>query len=74
MQLLTPLVPDPGAPLGRANPVAKLVAALALLIVLFASLDGVTGDRYGHLVQTVFIQSLIYFGVEGELSGSEKLS
>lgn len=42
MQLLTPLVPDPGAPLGRANPVAKLVAALALLIVLFASLDGVT--------------------------------
>ena len=42
MRLLTPIVPDPGAPLARANPVAKLVAALALLIALFASLDGVT--------------------------------
>ena len=42
MRLLTPMVPDPGAPLVRANPVAKLVAALALLVALFASLDGVT--------------------------------
>src|SRR5688500_20387854 len=42
MQLLTPLVPDPSAPLARANPVAKLGAALVLLIVLFGSLDGVT--------------------------------
>jgi energy-coupling factor transport system permease protein len=42
MRLLTPIVPDPGAPLARANPVAKLVAALALLVALFASLDGVT--------------------------------
>ena len=42
MQLLTPLVPDAGAPLARANPVAKLLAALVLLIVLFASLDAVT--------------------------------
>ncbi|MEO6295307.1 MAG: energy-coupling factor transporter transmembrane component T [Candidatus Limnocylindria bacterium] len=42
MQLLTPLVPDPRAPLARANPVAKLGAALVLLIALFASLDGVT--------------------------------
>lgn len=42
MQLLTPLVPDAGAPLARANPVAKLVAAIALLAALFASLDGVT--------------------------------
>ena len=42
MQLLTPLVPDAGAPLARANPVAKLIAALAVLIALFASLDGVT--------------------------------
>jgi energy-coupling factor transport system permease protein len=42
MQLLTPLVPDPRAPLARANPVAKLGAALALLLALFASLDGVT--------------------------------
>jgi energy-coupling factor transport system permease protein len=42
MRLLTPIVPDPGAPLARANPVAKLAAALVLLIALFASLDGVT--------------------------------
>ncbi|MDQ4034312.1 MAG: energy-coupling factor transporter transmembrane protein EcfT [Chloroflexota bacterium] len=42
MQLLTPLVPDASAPLGRANPVAKLAAAVVILVVLFASLDGVT--------------------------------
>lgn len=42
MQLLMPIVPDPAAPLVRANPVAKLGAALVLLIALFASLDGVT--------------------------------
>ena len=42
MRLLAPLVPDPGAPLGRANAVAKLAAALVILVALFASLDGVT--------------------------------
>jgi energy-coupling factor transport system permease protein len=42
MQLLTPIVPDPDAPLARANPVAKLGAALVLLLALFASLDWVT--------------------------------
>ncbi|MDQ3690015.1 MAG: energy-coupling factor transporter transmembrane protein EcfT [Chloroflexota bacterium] len=42
MQLLTPIVPNPDAPLGRANPVAKLAAALVILVALFASLDGVT--------------------------------
>ena len=42
MRLLTPLVPQPDAPLARANPVAKLAAAMVLLIALFASLDGVT--------------------------------
>ena len=42
MRLLTPVVPDPTAPLGRANPLAKLVAALLLMLALFASLDGVT--------------------------------
>jgi energy-coupling factor transport system permease protein len=42
MQLLTPIVPEAGAPLARANPVAKLAAALVLLLALFASLDGVT--------------------------------
>jgi energy-coupling factor transport system permease protein len=42
MRLITPLVPDPRAPLARANPVAKLAAAAVLLVILFASLDGVT--------------------------------
>ena len=42
MQLITPIVPDPRAPLARANPVAKLAAAMVLLVALFASLDGVT--------------------------------
>lgn len=42
MRLATPLVPDPAAPLPRANPVAKLAAASVLLVGLFVSLDGVT--------------------------------
>jgi energy-coupling factor transport system permease protein len=42
MRLVTPLVPDPGAPLARANPVAKLGAAAVLLVALFASLDWLT--------------------------------
>lgn len=42
MQLLTPLVPEADAPLARANPVAKLAAAVLLMVTLFASLDAVT--------------------------------
>jgi energy-coupling factor transport system permease protein len=42
MQLLTPIVADPRAPLAAANPVAKLGAGFILLIALFASLDGIT--------------------------------
>jgi energy-coupling factor transport system permease protein len=42
MRLLTPIVPNAASPLGRANPVAKLLAALVLLVALFASLDAVT--------------------------------
>ncbi len=42
MQLLTPIAADPGAPLARANPVAKLAAGMVLLVALFVSLDGVT--------------------------------
>jgi energy-coupling factor transport system permease protein len=42
MRLFTPLVPDPRAPLPRANPTAKLAAGSVLLVALFASLDGVT--------------------------------
>ena len=42
MQLLTPILPNPDAPLVRANPAAKLGAALALMVALFVSLDGLT--------------------------------
>ena len=42
MRLVTPLEPSPTAPLARANPIAKLAAALVLMAALFASLDGVT--------------------------------
>jgi energy-coupling factor transport system permease protein len=44
MRLLTPIVPDPTSPLGRANPVAKLGAAIALMAALFVSLDGLTAS------------------------------
>jgi energy-coupling factor transport system permease protein len=42
MRLVVPLDPRPSAPLVRANPIAKLAAALVLLVALLASLDGVT--------------------------------
>ncbi len=42
MRLLTPVAPNSGALLVRANPVAKLGAALVVMVALFASLDGVT--------------------------------
>ncbi len=42
MRLLAPIVPDPAAPLARANPLAKLAAALVAMAALFVSLDGVT--------------------------------
>lgn len=42
MTLLTPLLPDPTAPLARANPVAKLGAAALLMAVLFVAIDPVT--------------------------------
>ncbi len=42
MRLFTPLVPDPTAPLARATPIAKLGAALLLMIVLFVSDDLLT--------------------------------
>lgn len=42
MRMLTPLRPDPRAPLASANPVAKLGAALALMVALFVSIDLVT--------------------------------
>jgi hypothetical protein len=42
MQLMQPLIPDPGAPLARANPVAKLAGALILMAVLFVAVDPLT--------------------------------
>ena len=42
MRLFTPLRPNADAPLARANPVAKLAAALLLMAVLFVSVDPVT--------------------------------
>lgn len=51
MRLLAPLRRDPSAPLARANPVAKLAAAVVLFVVLLASVDGVTaGIVLGALV------------------------
>jgi energy-coupling factor transport system permease protein len=42
MRLFTPLVPNPAAPLPRANPIAKLGAALLLMAVLFVSVGLLT--------------------------------
>lgn len=42
MRLFTPLRPNPSALLARANPVAKLGAALLLMTVLFVSVDPLT--------------------------------
>jgi energy-coupling factor transport system permease protein len=42
VRLFTPLIPNPAAPLARANPIAKLGAALLLMAVLFVSADVLT--------------------------------
>lgn len=42
MRRFTPLRPDPRAPLARANPVAKLVAATILMAVLFVASGPIT--------------------------------
>jgi energy-coupling factor transport system permease protein len=42
MRLLEPLVPDPSAPLARPHPIAKIVAALVLMLALFITVDLVT--------------------------------
>jgi energy-coupling factor transport system permease protein len=42
VRLFTPLRPDPAALLARANPLAKLLAALALMAILFVSIDPIT--------------------------------
>jgi energy-coupling factor transport system permease protein len=42
MQLMQPLIPAAGAPLARANPIAKLAAALVVMVALFLAVDPVT--------------------------------
>jgi energy-coupling factor transport system permease protein len=42
VRLLEPLTPDPRAPLARAHPLAKIAAALALMIALFITIDPLT--------------------------------
>jgi energy-coupling factor transport system permease protein len=42
MQLMQPLIPEPSAPLARANPVAKLGAALVVMAFLFVAVDPLT--------------------------------
>ena len=42
MRLLAPLVPDPRAPLARMHPLAKIAAALVVMLGLFISVDAVT--------------------------------
>lgn len=66
MRLFSPLVPNPRAPLARANPVAKLAAGSILLVALFASLDGVTAG-------VVLVALLALLPLSG-LSGRDLLS
>ena len=42
MKLLTPLVPDPRAPLARAHPLAKIAAGFVVMLGLFISIDAIT--------------------------------
>ncbi|HEV8535681.1 MAG TPA: energy-coupling factor transporter transmembrane component T [Candidatus Limnocylindria bacterium] len=42
MRLLEPLTPDPRAPLARAHPLAKIAAALVLMVALFMTVDPLT--------------------------------
>ena len=44
MRLLEPLIPDARAPLARQHPIAKIVAALILMLALFITVDLVTSS------------------------------
>ena len=44
MRLLEPLIPDAHAPLARLHPIAKIVAALILMLALFITVDLVTSS------------------------------
>ena len=52
MRLLEPLVPDPRARLARLHPIAKIVAALILMLALFVTVDLVTS---GIIVLTLLV-------------------
>jgi energy-coupling factor transport system permease protein len=44
VRLLEPLVPDANAPLARLHPIAKILAALVLMLALFITVDLVTSS------------------------------
>jgi energy-coupling factor transport system permease protein len=70
MRLLTPILPDRTSVLGRANPLAKLVAAFVLLLALFVSLDGVTAG----IILVALLATLPVSGVgAGALLGRSRL-
>lgn len=59
MRLLEPLTPDPRAPLARAHPLAKIAAALVLMIALFITIDPLTPS----LVLVVEIAAIPLIGI-----------
>lgn len=61
MQLLAPLLPDPAAPLARANPMAKIGAAAMLMLPCFLSTDAVTPT----LVLLVELLPIPFSGLSG---------
>ena len=68
MRLLAPIIPNASAPLARANPVAKLAAALVILAALFISLDAVTaGVMLLGLIALVPISGLPIGGLAARL-------
>ncbi len=61
MQLFTPLVPDPAAPLARANAVAKLGAAALLMLACFLAVDLLTPA----LILVVELAAVAFSGLSG---------
>jgi energy-coupling factor transport system permease protein len=61
MQLLAPLLPDPAAPLARANPLAKIGTAALLMLACFLSTDAVTPS----LVLLVELSAIPFSGLSG---------
>lgn len=59
MRLLEPLTPDPRAPLADAHPLAKIGAALVLMLALFLTIDPVTPA----LLLLVLLAAVLLIGV-----------